>query len=107
MIKKRLKQVNIDQKWLKLIKNQVFLFYQHLIVDYSLKLLILMLIINGDINTSFPEANHKLDHNRASNRLCLNQWGNLKFLPIFCLYLSFHLAQKIEIRFFGNLEISE
>ena len=62
MIKKRLKQVKIDQKWLKMIKNQVFLFYQHLIVDYSLKLLILMLIINGDINTTFPEANHKFEY---------------------------------------------
>lgn len=85
-----------------------FLFCQHLAVDYSSKLLILLLLIfNGDINTTFPESNYKLDHNWASNRLFLNQWGNLKFLPIFCLYLSLHLAQKIAIRFFGNLEISE
>ena len=39
-----------------------FLFCQYLIVDYSQKLLILMLIFNRDINTTFPEANYKFEY---------------------------------------------
>ena len=45
-----------------MIKNQVFIFCQHPIVNYWQKLLILMLIINGDINTTFLESSYKFEY---------------------------------------------
>ena len=43
-------------------QKTAFLFCQHPIVNYWQKLLILMLIINGDINITFPDANHKFEY---------------------------------------------
>ena len=43
-------------------QKQVFLFFQHLIVDYSCKLLMLKLIFKRDIKTTFPESNYKFEY---------------------------------------------